>query len=74
MGSNENMMFTRHSCNKHFLRKALLGLEDKLEGRSQRIDTVGIKEDKRIMSWIAGIDFPVLLFRQVLKNKDDSSR
>ena len=74
MGSNENMMFTRHSCNKYFLRKVSLSLEDKLEGRSQRIDTVGFTEDKPIMGWIAEVDFPVLLFRQVFKNKSDSSR
>ena len=45
-----------------------------LEGRSQRIDTVGFTEDKPIMGWIAEVDFPVLLFRQVFKNKSDSSR
>lgn len=74
MGPNENMMFTRHSCNKHFLRKVLLGLEDKLEGCSRCIDTVGFIEDKPITVWMAGGDFSVLLFRQVFKNKDDSGR
>ncbi|USE37520.1 transposase [Endozoicomonas sp. SCSIO W0465] len=44
--SNDNMMFIRHDCNKHFLmamksnRKVSLSLDDKLQGRSQRIDTV----------------------------------
>ena len=53
-------------------RKVSLSLEDKQQGRSQRIDTVDFTEDKPIKGWIAGVDFPVLLFRQVFKNKDDS--
>ncbi|WP_371924833.1 transposase [Endozoicomonas sp. SCSIO W0465] len=77
--SNDNMMFIRHDCNKHFLmamksnRKVSLSLDDKLQGRSQRIDTVDFSEDKPVQGWIAGVDFPVLLYRQVFKNKDGST-
>lgn len=77
--SNDNMMFIRHDCNKHFLmamksnRKISLSLKDKLQGLSRRIDTVDFSEDSPVKGWIAGIDFPVLLFRQVFKNKDDST-
>jgi hypothetical protein len=77
--SNENMMFIRHGCDKHFLmamksnRKVSLTLEDKQDGHSQRIDTVDFPEEKPVKGWIAGIDFPVLLFRQVFKNKDGST-
>ncbi|WP_211824906.1 IS701 family transposase [Kistimonas asteriae] len=77
--SNENMMFIRHDCGKHFLmamksnRKVSLSLEDKQQGRSQRIDTVDFSEGEPVEGWIAGIDFPVLLFRQVFKNKDGST-
>ena len=77
--SNENMMFVRHDCDRHFLmamksnRKVSLSLEDKLQGRSQRIDTVDFSEGKPVKGWIAGVDFPVLLFRQVFKNKDGST-
>ena len=77
--SNENMMFIRHKCDKHFLmamksnRKVSLSLEDKQQGRSQRIDTVDFTEGKPVVGWIAGVDFPVLLFRQVFKNKDGST-
>ena len=49
-----------------------MSLEDKRQGPSQRIDTVNFTEDKPIKGWIAGGDFPVLLFRQIFKNKDDS--
>ena len=77
--SNDNMMFIRHDCNRHFLmamksnRKVSLSLDDKLQGLSQRIDSVDFSEDKPVKGWIAGIDFPVLLFRQVFKNKDGST-
>ena len=77
--STENMMFIRHACNKHFLmamksnRKVSLSEEDKQQGRSQRIDTVDFTEGKPVKGWIAGLDFPVLLFRQVFKNKDGST-
>ena len=76
--SNENMMYIRHECDKHFVmasksnRKVSLSEEDKKQGRSQRIDTVDFSEEKPIKIWIAGVDFPVLLFRQVFTNKDGS--
>ena len=76
--SNENMMYIRHECDKHFVmasksnRKVSLSVEDKEQGLSQRIDTVDFSEEKPIKGWIAGVDFPVLLFRQVFKNKDGS--
>lgn len=76
--SNDNMMYIRHECDKHFVmacksnRKVSLSEEDKSQGRSQRIDTVDFSEEKPIKGWIAGVDFPVLLFRQVFKNKDGS--
>ena len=76
--SNENMMFIRHDCDKHFVmatksnRNVSLSEEDKKQGRSQRIDTVDFSEEKPIEGWIAGVDFSVLLFRQVFTNKDGS--
>lgn len=77
--SNENMMFIRHQCNKHFVmackanRNISLNEEDKREGRSQRIDTVDFPKDEPVKGWLAGVDFPVLLFRQIFKNKDGST-
>ena len=76
--SNKNMMYIRHDCNKHFViacksnRTVSLSEEDKKQGCSQRIDTVDFSEEKPIKVWVAGVDFPVLLFRQVFKNKDGS--
>nr|WP_157794314.1 transposase [Endozoicomonas ascidiicola] len=76
--SNENMMYIRHDCDKHFImasksnRKVSLSEEDKKQGRSQRIDSVDFTEEKPIRAWIAGVNFPVLIYRQVFTNKDGS--
>ncbi len=53
-------------------RNVLLNEEDKKQGCSQPIDTVDFLKEKPIKGWIAAVDFPVLLFRQVFKNKDGS--
>lgn len=73
------MMFIRRQYDKHLLmamkpnRKVSLSLEDKRQGRLQRIDTVNITENKLVNDWIAGVDFPLLLFRKVFKNKDGNA-
>ena len=76
--SNENMMYIRHECDRHFImagksnRKVSLSEEDKKQGRSQRIDSVNFTEEKPIKAWLSGVDFPVLIDRQVFTNKDGS--
>ena len=77
--SKENMNYVHQDCKKHFLmamksnRLVSLSLEDKKQGKSQRIDTVNFTKDQPVTGWIAGVNFPVLLFRQVFKNKDGST-
>ena len=76
--SNENMMYIRHECDRHFImagksnRKVSLSEEDKKQGRSQRIDSVDFTEENPIKAWLSGVDFPVLIYRQVFTNKDGS--
>ena len=76
--SNENMMYIRHECDRHFImagksnRKVSLSEEDKKQGRSQRIDSVNFTEEKPIKAWLSCVDFPVLIDRQVFTNKDGS--
>ena len=55
-------------------RKVSLSEEDKKQGRSQRIDSVDFSEEseKPIRAWIAGVNFPDLIYRQVFTNKDGS--
>ena len=76
--SNENMMYIRHECDRHFVmasksnRKVSLSEKDKKQGRSQRIDSVDFTEEKPIKAWLSGVNFPVLIYRQVFTNKDGS--
>jgi hypothetical protein len=77
--AQENLSFVRHDLGKHFVvalksnRTAALTLEDKKKGRVNRIDQLTWQEQKPIMAWLKGLDFPVLLSRQAFTNKDGSA-
>jgi len=76
--AKENMEFIRLDLNKHFImalksnRTVALREEDKKQGHFTRIDELSWSEQKPILGWIKGVDFPVLLHRQVFTNKDGS--
>ena len=69
----------RNSLDKHFVvaiksnRTVALSYEDKRDGRFARIDAQNLTEDTPVQAWIKGLDFPVLLIRQVFTNKDEST-
>ena len=77
--SKENLQFIRNSLDKHFViaiksnRTVALSYEDKRDGRFARIDAQNLTEDTPVQAWIKGLDFPVLLIRQVFTNKDEST-
>ena len=77
--SSENMEYVAKDLKKYFLlalksnRLVALSLEDKKAGHFNRIDSLDWKEDKPIKGWIRGLDFPVLLHRQIFTNKDGST-
>ena len=77
--SKENLQFIRNSLEKHFViaiksnRTVALSYEDKREGRFARIDAQNLAEHKPVQAYIKGLDFPVLLLRQVFTNKDGST-
>jgi hypothetical protein len=77
--AQENLTFIRHRLDKHFVvalksnRTVALSYEDKLEGRFSRIDALSLPEHQPVQGWIKGLDFPVLLLRQVFTNKDGST-
>jgi hypothetical protein len=77
--SKENMIFIRHKCNKHFVmalksnRLVSLTRKDLLDGKSQRIDSLKTIENYPVQCWMSGINFPVLIYCQIFKNKDGSS-
>lgn len=77
--AQENLAFVRHDLDKHFVvalksnRTLALTLEDKKEGRFVRIDQLIWQEQKSVMAWLKGLDFPVQLSRQVFTNQDGST-
>jgi len=77
--AQENLTFVREGLGKHFVvalksnRTLALTLEDKKQGRFTRIDLLAWPEQKPFKAWLKGLDFPVLLSRQVFTNKDGSA-
>ena len=53
-------------------RKVALSLEDKHQGRFVRIDSLNLEPDTTEQVYLKGLDFPVLLTKQIFTNKDGS--
>lgn len=77
--SNENFEFVHKELKKTFIcaiksnRKVALTKQDKLQGKFLKISELGWHEvDNRIV-YLQGLDFPLLLAKQVFTNKDGSS-
>ena len=68
-----------HDLNKHFVsalksnRYVALSKTDKLEGKFYKVDQLDIQSGSVLQVWIKGLDFPVLLTKQVFTNKDGST-
>jgi hypothetical protein len=77
--SAENMMFVKHTLHKEFVmplksnRKVALSLDDKRQGRYVRVDTLDLKPNATPIVYLEGVDFPVLLVKQVFVNEDNST-
>ena len=77
--SKENMRFIRQELEKDFImalksnRTIALSEEDKQQGRFSRVDKLSWSEQKPVRGWLKGLDFPVLIYRQVFTNKDGST-
>lgn len=77
--AQENPAFVRQDLGKHFVvalksnRTLALTPEDKKEGRFVRIDQLDWRGQEPTKAWLKGLDFPVLLNRQVFTNKDGST-
>jgi hypothetical protein len=76
--AKENLSFIRQDLKKHFIvalksnRTVALSKEDKAQGRFVRIDALDWSDPTPLNAWIKGLNFPVLIHRQVFTNKDDS--
>jgi len=77
--SSETMMFIRHELKRHFVmplksnRKAALSLNDKKLGQYSRIDTLPIEAGTGWEIWLEGVDFPLILVKQIFTNGDGST-
>jgi len=77
--SKENMNFIKLDLKKDFImalktnRNVALSLEDKHRGRFVRVDSLESEPNTVQSVYIQGVDFPLVLTRQVFKNKDGSS-
>jgi len=72
-----NMKFINDKMKKCFLlalksnRLIALSKEDKLQGHFKRIDSLDWSGSP-ILGWVKGMDMPIILHRQIFKNKDGS--
>lgn len=77
--SKENFNFVHYELKKYFIgalkssRTVALSLEDKLAGKFQKISGLDLQAGQAITVWIKGLNFPVLLSKQVFTNKDGST-
>lgn len=76
--SAENMKFIKHSLKKDFImpikanRKVALCLADKQQGRYVRVDSLVLEPNVSYEVYLEGVDFPLLLVKQVFVNEDGS--
>lgn len=77
-GSAENMVYLKQDKHKDFIvplkdnRKLALSQEDKQQGRYVSVCSLLLEENALVTIWLEGVDFPLLLCKQVFTNKDGS--
>lgn len=77
--SAENLKFIKQDCQKDVIcpiktnRYLALSFEDKKAGRWRAVSTFEIKENTVLEIWLEGVEFPLLLAKQIFTNKDGTS-
>jgi hypothetical protein len=77
--SAENMMFIKHTLGKDFVmpiksnRKVALSRADKQQGRYVQVETLALEAHVTPTIYLEGVDFPMLLVKQVFVNEDGST-
>jgi len=77
--SAENMRFVKHTLQKDFVmpvkgnRKVALSLAEKQQGRYVRVDTLVLEPNAVREVYLEGVDFPLLLAKQIFVNGDGST-
>jgi len=76
--SADNMKFVKHTLHKEFImplkanRKVAQSLADKQRGRYLRVDTLALEPNVAREVYLEGVDFPLVLIKQVFVNEDGS--
>jgi DDE superfamily endonuclease len=76
--SAENMVFIKHPQHRDFIcplktnRKVALSQADKQQGRYVRVDTLELQAQATREVYLEGVDFPLVLTKQVFTNEDGS--
>lgn len=77
-GAAENMVYLKAECQKDFIfplkdnRKVALSEQDKQQGVYGSVSSLILEENTVVEIWLEGVDFPLLLCKQVFTNKDGS--
>jgi hypothetical protein len=77
--SAENMNFVHLTLKKEFVmplkgnRKVAMSVEAKQQGRYQRVDTLALEPMKPVTVYLEGVEFELLLIKQVFTNEDGST-
>lgn len=77
--SAENMMFIKHTLDKDFVmplkanRKVALSADNKKQGRYVPVETLLVEPHARREIYLAGVDFPLVLVKQVFVNEGGST-
>jgi hypothetical protein len=77
--SAENMVLVKNTLHKEFVmplkgnRKVTLSRDAKQHGRYQRVDTLELEPLHPVIVYLEGVDFPLLLVKQVFTNEDGST-
>jgi hypothetical protein len=76
--SAETMIFIKHQQHRDFIcplktnRKVALSKTDKQQGRYVRVDTLELQAQATREIYLEGVDFPLVLVKQVFTNEDGS--
>jgi len=77
--SKENFEYVHYTLKKHFIgalksnRKVALSEADKKQGKYLKVTELDFQSNPLYTVWLQGLDFPMLLTKQVFTNKDGST-
>lgn len=77
--AKENFDFVHHELKKLFIgalksnRMVALSKEEKLQGKFLKAEELDLQPNRTYKAWVKGLDYPVLLLKQVFTNKDGTS-